>query len=71
MACPTCGAVRDHHNGGMATIHKPFKYVPAVQTDIRQTFKREIARLRAGEEALRAAPAANVTPLPKSKARSA
>jgi hypothetical protein len=54
----------------MATIHKPFKYVPAQQTDIRVTFKRELARLRALEEQKRAAPG-NVTPLAQSKLRSA
>ena len=55
----------------MGTIHKPFKYVPALQTDIRQTIRREQARLRALQEAQRAAPAANVTPLSKGKARTA
>jgi len=52
----------------MATIHKPFKYVPALQTDIRQTIKRELARLKALEEARRAA-GSNVTPLNKGKER--
>jgi len=52
----------------MVTIHKPFKYVPARETDIRQTFKRELQRLRALEEAKRAA-AANVTPIGKDRAR--
>jgi len=52
----------------MATIHKPFKYVPAVQTDIRQTFKRELQRLRELEPAKRAAPG-NVTPIKKERAR--
>jgi hypothetical protein len=46
----------------MATIHKPFKYVPAQQTDIRATFKREIARLKALEEQRRAV-GANVRPI--------
>jgi hypothetical protein len=44
----------------MATIHKPFKYVPAVETDIRQTIKRELARLKALEEERRAAAGSNV-----------
>lgn len=52
----------------MATIHKPFKYVPAVQTDIRQAFKRELQRLRELEQAKRAAPG-NVTPIKKERAR--
>ena len=52
----------------MAIIHKPFKYVPAQQTDIRQTFRKEIARLKALEEAKRAAQG-NVTDLVKHKAR--
>lgn len=52
----------------MVTIHKPFKYVPARETDIRQTFKRELQRLRALEEAKRAA-AGNVTPISKDRAR--
>lgn len=54
--------------GTMVTIHKPFKYVPARETDIRQTFKREFQRLRALEQAKRAA-AANVTPISKDRAR--
>jgi hypothetical protein len=53
---------------GMATIHKPFKYVPARDTDIRQTFKRELQRLRALEQAKRAA-AGNVTPINKDRLR--
>jgi hypothetical protein len=60
-----------HQGKHMGTIHKPFKYVPSLQTDIRQTIRREQARLRALQEAQRAAPAANVTPLSKGKARSA
>ena len=52
----------------MVTIHKPFKYVPARETDIRQTFKRELQRLRALEEAKRAV-AGNVTPIGKDRAR--
>jgi len=52
----------------MATIHKPFKYVPALQTDIRQTFRREMQRLRELEQAKRAA-AGNVTPINKDRAR--
>jgi hypothetical protein len=51
----------------MVTIHKPFKYVPARETDIRQTFKREFQRLHALEQAKRAA--ANVTPISKDRAR--
>lgn len=47
----------------MATIHKPFKYVPARETDIRQTFKREWQRLRQLEQAKKAMAPANVTPL--------
>ena len=53
----------------MATIHKPFKYVPAQQTDIRVTIKRELARLKALEEQKRTA-TGNVTPI-GGKARSA
>jgi hypothetical protein len=52
----------------MATIHKPFKYVPARDTDIRQTFRREIQRLRALEQVKRAT-AGNVTPINKDRAR--
>jgi hypothetical protein len=52
----------------MATIHKPFRYVPARETDIRQTFKREWQRLRLLEEAKRSA-AGNVTPIHKDRAR--
>ena len=54
----------------MVTIHKPFKYVPAQDTDIRLTFKRERQRLRELEEAKRAAAAnaaANVTPINKER----
>ncbi|MGQ0546148.1 MAG: hypothetical protein ACT4P3_12565 [Betaproteobacteria bacterium] len=54
----------------MATIHKPFKYVRALDTDIRQTFKREWQRLRELEEAKRAA-APNVTPINKERRTSA
>lgn len=53
----------------MATIHKPFKYIPALHTDVRQTIRREIARLKALEEAKRMTAAAKVTELPKAKAR--
>ena len=52
----------------MATIHKPFKYVPARDTDIRQTFKRELQRLRALEQAKRAA-TGNVMPINKDRLR--
>ncbi|HZM36345.1 MAG TPA: hypothetical protein VFC18_17905 [Burkholderiales bacterium] len=61
----------------MATIHKPFKYVPAHHTDIRVTFKREFARLRAMQEkkpALEEQPCAatvSVMPIAQSKVRSA
>lgn len=54
----------------MATIHKPFKYVPAIQTDVRQTIKRELARLKALEDAKQLA-ASNVTPIAKTKAHNA
>ena len=67
---PTCGAPASSYYGAMATIHKPFKYVPAQQTDIRVTIKRELARLKALEEQKRA-PAGNVTPIAGGKARSA
>jgi hypothetical protein len=52
----------------MATIHKPFKYVRALETDIRQTFKREWQRLRELEQAKHAA-APNVTPIGKERER--
>lgn len=52
----------------MATIHKPFKYVPALQTDIRQTFRREWQRLRELEQAKREA-VGKVTPITKERAR--
>jgi hypothetical protein len=52
----------------MATIHKPFKYVPALQTDIRQTFRREWQRLREQEQA-RHQGAGKVTPIHKERAR--
>ncbi len=52
----------------MATIHKPFKYVPALQTDIRQTFRREWQRLRELEQARRDA-SSNVTPIARERAR--
>jgi hypothetical protein len=57
----------------MATIHKPFKYVPALHTDVSQTIRRERLRLRAIEEAKRKATAemlAKVTQLPRSKPQS-
>jgi hypothetical protein len=52
----------------MATIHKPFKYVRALETDIRQTFRREWQRLRELEQAKRAA-APNVTPITSKERR--
>ena len=66
----TCGMPGGFQEWRMATIHKPFKYVPAQQTDIRATFKRELARLKALEEQRHAAPG-NVTPIAQSKVRSA
>jgi len=59
----------------MATIHKPFTYVPAIQTNIARTIQRERKRLKALEEAAKkAAPVevavvTNVTPLPTGKLR--
>jgi hypothetical protein len=55
----------------MAIIHKPFKYVPALYTDISKTIRREQLRLQALEEAKRKSAteaAGKVTPLAKSKA---
>jgi hypothetical protein len=66
----TCGAAGGFQEWRMVTIHKPFKYVPAQQTDIRATFKRELARLKALEEQRRGA-AGNVTPIAQTKVRSA
>ena len=57
----------------MAIIHKPFNYVPAIETDISRTFKREKMRLKALAEAKRKGEAqalAQVTPLPTAKPRS-
>ena len=57
-------------DGAMATIHKPFKYTPALHTDISVTIKREKARLRAqleAEEKASAGLSAKVTVLPKPK----
>lgn len=65
---PTCGAGADFYDGRMATIHKPFKYVPALQTDIRQTFRREWQRLREQEQARREA-SSKVTSIAKERAR--
>lgn len=68
---------KDSKNGRMATIHKPFKYVPAHHTDIRVTFKREFARLRAMEEKKqeleeqRSMAAVSVMPIAQGKVRSA
>ena len=64
----TCGRRADFYDGRMATIHKPFKYVPALQTDIRQTFRREWQRLRELEQARRDA-AGRVTSIIKERAR--
>jgi hypothetical protein len=58
----------------MATIHKPFKYVPALQTDISVTIRREKARLKALEDAERLASAeraAKVTLLPTPRSQNA
>lgn len=55
----------------MAIIHKPFKYVPALQTDISKTIRREQMRLKALEDMKRRATSetcAKVTPLAKGKA---
>jgi hypothetical protein len=54
----------------MATIHKPFKYVPALHTDVSKTIRKELLRLKALEEDKRRASAdarAKVTPLTKTK----
>ncbi len=54
----------------MATIHKPFKYVPALHTDVSKTIRKEVLRLKALEEEKRRAAAdsrAKVTPLTKNK----
>jgi hypothetical protein len=54
----------------MATVHKPFKYVPAISTDISKTIKRERDRLKALEQAKRKPVVethAKVTPLPTGK----
>ena len=59
----------------MATIHKPFTYVPAIQTNIARTIQRERKRLKALEEAAKkeapveVAVMTNVTPLPTGKLR--
>ena len=60
----------------MATIHKPFTYVPAIQTNIARTIAKERKRLKALEEAgkqeapIEVAVVTNVTPLPTGKLRS-
>ena len=57
----------------MAIIHKPFKYTPALHTDISVTIRREKARLKAQADAEQMAAAnlsAKVTVLPKHKAQS-
>jgi len=60
----------------LATIHKPFTYVPAIQTNIARTIQRERKRLKALEEGAPAdkhvevAVVTNVTPLPTGKLRS-
>jgi len=48
----------------MATIHKPFKYVPALHTDVAETIRRAKKRLKEMEEAKRAETSAIVTVLP-------
>ena len=60
----------------MATIHKPFNYVPALHTNIARTIQRERKRLKALEEAAKqdapvelVASVTNVTPLPSVKLR--
>ncbi|MGQ0653713.1 MAG: hypothetical protein ACT4P4_15830 [Betaproteobacteria bacterium] len=59
----------------MATIHKPFTYVPAIQTNIARTIQRERKRLKALEDAAKkqvpveVAVVTNVTPLPTGKLR--
>jgi hypothetical protein len=59
----------------MATIHKPFNYVPAIQTNIARTIAKERKRLKALEEAgkkdapIEVAVINNVTPLPTGKLR--
>lgn len=64
----TCGPEAAFYDGRMATIHKPFKYVPALQTDIRQTFRREWQRLREQEQAKHQAEG-KVTPINRERAR--
>ena len=59
----------------MATIHKPFTYVPAIQTNIARTIAKERKRLKALEEAgkkdrpVEVAVINNVTALPTGKLR--
>jgi hypothetical protein len=59
----------------LATIHKPFTYIPAIQTNIARTIQRERKRLKALEEAaqqgkpIEVAVVTNVTPLPTGKLR--
>lgn len=59
----------------MATIHKPFTYVPAIQTNIARTIAKERKRLKALEAAAKqekpveVAVLTNVTPLPTGKLR--
>lgn len=59
----------------MATIHKPFNYVPALHTNIARTIAKERKRLKALEEAaktdkpIEVAVITNVTPLPTGKLR--
>ena len=57
----------------MATIHKPFAYVPALHTNIARTIQREKKRLRdleAAKEKAAAESLASVTQLPTTKLRS-
>lgn len=54
----------------MATIHKPFQYVPALHTNIARTIQRERKRLKALEEEQKKAEAeslASVTQLSAAK----
>lgn len=56
----------------MAIIHKPFRYVPALYTDISKTIKREQMRLKALEDEKRKVAtdaAAKITPFSKGKAQ--
>ena len=57
----------------MATIHKPFTYIPALHTNVARTIQREKKRLKELEQAREKAAAesmASVTQLPTTKLRS-